>query len=209
MTSRLGQTFAIAAAALVVLAAFTLRAQEDKPPKRASQPHSIQDALRQPFDFSFDKPTTLEAAAKVLSEGLGHQVVIDRAALDRSGLKLDDEVELRLKGVRLKTGLRLLLDQLDLTYRVEDDDNLLVITDAVGASDPLHEVLSELKSLHRDIHDLQDAVDGMQEAMGIVEEGGPKMRKPTIIEEMPPGKEPKEPPKEPKSTPPARSRPGL
>jgi hypothetical protein len=212
MASRYSRTFATVVLAAVALAGYALRAQEDRPPKPApDRPSiSIQDALRQRFDFAFDKPTTLEAAAKVLSEGLGLPVVIDRAGLDRSGLKLDDEVQLRLKGMRLKTGLKLLLDQLDLTYRVEADDNLLVITDAVGASDPLLEVLTELKSLHRDIHDLQDAVDVVQDALGITEEEGPKMRKPTIIEEVPSGKGPKPEPKEPETIPPpARSRPGL
>jgi type II secretory pathway component GspD/PulD (secretin) len=210
MTSRFKKTSTIAAAVLAVLAAYTLHAQEGKPAKGRSSPLSIEDALRQPFDFAFDKPTTLEAAAKALSDSLGLPVIIDRAALDRSGLQPDDEVQLVLKGIRLKTGLKLLLDQLDLTYRVETDDNLLVITDAVGASDPLHEVLAELKSLHRDIHELQDAVDVVQDALGITEEGGPKMRKPTIIEEVPPGKEPKEEPKESRpAAPPVRSRPGF
>lgn len=216
MTSRWIRTCAIGVAVLA-FAGYALRGQEGG--KRRTEPapsRSVHDALREPFDFAFDKPTTLEAAAKGLSEGLNLPVAIDRAALDRSGLKLDDEVQLRLKGMRLKTGLKLLLDQLDLTYRVEDEDNLLVITDAVGASDPLLEVVAELKSLHRDVHELQDAVDELEDALGIVPQAeGAKMRKPTIIEEVPAGKEPKEEPNpKPKpnlnpTPPPARSRPGL
>ena len=207
MTSRWIRVCAITVSALA-FAGFALRGQEDKPRNRQPASRSIHDALLQPFDFAFDTPTTLEAAAKVLSEGLGLPVAIDRAALDRSGLNLDDEVQLQLKGMRLKTGLKLLLDQLDLTYRVEEEDNLLVITDAVGASDPLLELVAELKSLHRDIHDLQDAVDEIEDALGILPpDEGAKMRKPTIIEELPAGKEPKAEPKP--ATPPLRSRPGL
>jgi hypothetical protein len=138
--------------------------------------------------------------------------VIDRAALDRQGLKADDEVQLRLEGVRLKTGLKLLLDQLDMTYQVIPEDNLLVLTDVTGASDPMSEVSAQLKSLHRDLHDLQNAVEDIRAAMGLGEEGG-KMRKPTIIEEIVPGKEKGHPetpkPVEPPASSGTRSRPGV
>jgi hypothetical protein len=97
---------------------------------------------------------------------------------------MDDEVQLDLHDVRLKTGLKLLLDQLDLTYKVVPEDNLLIITDAAGSDDQEARLLDEVKALHRDLHDLQDAVDEVRSALGIGEEG-PKMRKPTIIEEVP------------------------
>jgi hypothetical protein len=181
--------------AVVVPASFTIRAQSQSGSETRQEPDSgrvagkgessIQDALLRPFDFPFAKPTPLEQVAAHLSRALRAPVVIDKAALDRLGLKADDDVQLSLNGIRLKTGLRLLLDQLDMTYRVEAEDNLLVLTDHGGANDWSASVLAELKSLHRDMHDLQDAVDELSAAMGVGDEGGPKVHKPTIIEEVP------------------------
>jgi hypothetical protein len=203
--------------ATVGLAALSLRAQPPAgtvvvPAPGAAVPVSVQDALTRPFDFTFAKETRIDEVATSLSKALNAPVVLDRAAMDRADVRPDDTVQLELKGVRLKTGLRLLLDQLDMTYRVEPEDNLLVFTDATGAADPVHRVLTEIEALHRDVHSLQDAVDEMRKALGLTEEGE-KLRKPTIIEEVPPGDaanpKPKARPKPPAETPPARSRPGA
>jgi hypothetical protein len=167
---------------------------------------SVQDALHRPFHFTFAKPTPLDEAARELSRALSAPVVIDRAALDRLGLKMDDPVQLSLEGVRLKTGLKLLLDQLDLTYSVIPEDNLLVITDASGADDPLQRMRGELKALHRDLHDVQDAVDEVRAALG-VDEAGAKMRKPTIIEELPADEAKPSRPKQPEPDGPPGTRP--
>jgi hypothetical protein len=212
-------SFLLGTAALLLTASLTLslRAQPQvKSETKTETPDasgpvrgSVQDALTRPFIFTFAKPTSLEQVAAHLSKELNAPVALDRAALDRLDVRPEDTVQLELKGVRLKTGLRLLLDQLDLTYRVEAEDNLLVITDTTGGSDPMDHVRSELKSIHRDLHDVQDAVDDIRNAMGIGQ-GGDRLRKPTIIEELPQGgtAKPKDPP--PATTPaPSRSRPGA
>jgi hypothetical protein len=201
--------------ALVVTAtvAWQLRGQvasEAPAPAAARQTASVQDALLRPFDFTFNKPAPLDEVAAQLSRQLNLPVALDLAAIDRMGLKPDDEVRLDLRGVRLKTGLKLLLDQLDLTYRVVPEDNLLIFTDEEGSEDPVDRVLTEVKSLHRDVHDLQDAVDELRAALGVDEEGGPRMRKPTIIEEVPADEAERPRPKEaaPGAAAP-RSRPGV
>lgn len=168
-------------AALSATATLSPRAQTTSPPARAS----VQDALLQPFDFAFAKDTPLSEVAATLGKSLGIHVVLDRAAMNRLDVLPDDTVQLELKGVRLKTGLRLLLDQLDMTFRVEPEDNLLVLTDATGAGDAVDRVLSEVESLHHDVHALQDAVDDVRGAMGLDEGDRERLRKPTIIEEMP------------------------
>src|SRR5205814_10017744 len=94
-------------------------------------------------------------------------------------------VQLELDGVRLKTGLKLLLDQVGLTYHVVIEDNLLILTDREGSEDPLDRIWAELRALHRDLHDVQDAVDDLTELVGGEKGEGPRVRKPTIIEEMP------------------------
>ncbi len=146
---------------------------------------SVQDALQKPYHFRFGRPTSLTDVKERLARDLGAAVVLDLAALDRLEIEPEDTVTLELEGVRLKTGLRLLLDQVGLTYRVVAEDNLLVLSDKEGSDDPVERVVAELHELHRDVHDVQDAIDELREVMGLVGPEGAHVRKPTIIEEMP------------------------
>jgi hypothetical protein len=146
---------------------------------------SVQDALVRSYRFPFSRPTTLAQVCLHLKETLGVPVVLDIAALDRQDVDKDDTVQLDLEGVRLKTGMKLLLDQVGLTYHVVPEDNLLIITDHQGSDDPLDRIWNELRTLHRDLHDVQDAVDELSDALCGDEQDGPRVRKPTIIEEKP------------------------
>ena len=220
---------ALGAAALGVLltAQWGLRAQDEKgaKPEHAAARHeenaaagvSVQEALQRPFIMPFGQPTKLNDVCRHLRMILKAPVVLDLAALERMEVTGEDTVQLDLHdGVRLKTGLKLLLDQLGLTYRVVPEDNLLVITDRTGSEDPLDRIATELKELHRDLHDVQDAVDDLRIALGVDEGDGMKVRKPTIIEEKPEDDAPKgQDPEKKKGDGPAgkssstRSRPGI
>jgi hypothetical protein len=185
------------------------QARGQSEPRRPKEPmpvasSSVQDALVRPYSFPFARPTPLASVAEHLRTTLDAPVVIDQAALDRLGLREDDTVRLSLDGVRLKTGLKLLLDQLGMTYRVEPEDNLLILTDRDGSEDPYDRILRELESLHRDVHDVQDAIDYLYEDLGLSSEPEPAMRKPTIIEPAPEGGEGPEP--KPQPDPKARRR---
>jgi hypothetical protein len=81
--------------------------------------------------------------------------------------------------------LKLLLDQVGLTYHVVAEDNLMIITDEEGSEDPADRIWAELRALHRDLHAVQDAVDDLGDYLGVQGGEGPHVRKPTIIEEMP------------------------
>lgn len=155
------------------------------PSPEAESKVSLQEALLRPYSFAFHKPTPLNEVASRLAEDLGGAVVLDLAALERLGVSRADPVELELQGTRLKTGLRLLLDQLDLTYRLVPEDNLLVITDWEGSADPIDQVWAELDHIHRDIHDIHDGVEDIRELLGVDLDGGAQLRRPTIIEETP------------------------
>jgi hypothetical protein len=157
----------------------------DVDPSRPAPALSVQEALLKPYDFRFSRPTTLSDFSQRLSHDLGAPVVLDRAALDRLEIKPEEKVSLDLQGVRLKTGLKLLLDQVGLSYRVVPEDNLLILTDKEGSEEPVEQVLAELRELHRDVHDIQDAVDELRELSGVAGGEGAKVRKPTIIEEVP------------------------
>ena len=143
-------------------------------------------ALLRPYRFPFARPTPLIQVCAHLKETLKAAVVLDLAALDRQDVEPEDPVQLDIEGVRLKTGLKLLLDQVGLTYRVVAEDNLMIITDREGSDDPMERILAELKALHRDVHSLQDEVDELRDFVGDEREVG-RVRKPTIIEEMPEG----------------------
>jgi len=138
---------------------------------------SVQDALLRPIDLPFGEPTSLADVQKHLAGALGAPVVLDLAALDRLDIDPEDTVQLDLKGVRLKTGLKLILDQLGMTYRVEPEDNLLILTDALDGGEPIDRALRELKALHAEMHDLQDAVDDLrslvEEELGVDPQGDP------------------------------------
>ena len=140
-------------------------------------PVSVQDALLRPIDLPFAEPTALLDVQKYLSETLGLAVVLDLAAMDRLDVEPDDTIQLNLKGARLKTGLKLLLDQLGMTYRVEAEDNLLILTEPAQAGEPAEKALHELKVIHQEMHDLQDAVDDLrdlvEEDLGVEAESQP------------------------------------
>jgi hypothetical protein len=154
-------------------------------PPVSSSAATVHELLLQPYRFPFSRPTGLVQVCAHLKQTLKIPVVLDLAALGRQDVKPDDPVQLELDGVRLKTGLKLLLDQVGLTFHVVPEDNLLIITDREGSEDPLDRIWAELRALHRDLHDVQDAVDGLTDLVGGEKGDGPRVRKPTIIEEMP------------------------
>ncbi len=153
-------------------------------PIPASPSPSVLDALLRPTDFRFAEPTTLEEVALSLHKQHDFKVVLDRAALIRLELEPNDRVQLQLDGVRLQTSLQLLLDQVGMTFRVVPEDNLLILTDNEGADEPYRHILSEIDILHREIHELRDAVDALYDNL-IPPGGDPPVRNPTLIEPLP------------------------
>ena len=148
------------------------------PPAPGGAAPSVQDALLRPLDLPFAEPTTLTELQKFLAGALGAPVVLDLSALDRLDIDAEETVQLEVKGVRLKTGLKLLLDQVGMTFRVVPEDNLLILTDAAEGGEPVDRALRELKALHLEMHDLRDAIDDLrdlvEEDLGIEPEGDPK-----------------------------------
>jgi hypothetical protein len=187
MSRRTVSAIVVVGVAVIVSARWTLQADDARAPSNGRDAHkrSVLDQLEQPLRLPFKEPTSLAEVTVFLGKELGAPVVLDMAALKRLEITTEEKVQLELEGVRLKTGLKLLLDQARLTYRVVPEDNLLILTDTHGSEDPLDRVFGELKSLHREIHSLQDSMDDLRSSMGLDDEAGAKMRKPTIIEEMP------------------------
>lgn len=189
-------------------------AQESQPQTRSATPH-ITDAMLQPVRLPFAEGKSLEDVAAYLRKELKANVVLDLAALDRHELKPTDRVRIDLDGVRLKTALKLLLDQVALTTKVIPEDNLLIITDKSEEAEPLAQVLEEIRALHRDLHSIQDDVRDVRALLDVPMEGEPvaKARNPTIIEERPAEqgkpKEQEKPDAAKKKDKTSRSRPGI
>lgn len=212
--SRSAFALAMAAAALggSWLAGRGRSVAQEGPAARGGAGH-IADAMLQPMRLPFGEGKSLEDVAAHLRRELRANVVLDLAALDRHELKPTDRVRIDLEGVRLKTGLKLLLDQVGLTTRVLPEDNLLIITDKSEEAEPIHQVLEEVRALHRDLHAVQDEVRDIRDMLSVPveEEPGAKARNPTIIEEMPAEGDksrPKDDEAKKKERPP-RSRPGI
>jgi RNA polymerase sigma factor (sigma-70 family) len=115
----------------------------DDPEDRAKT-EAILRALNQPISMSFTEPTPLGdvleyiqsvTVSKELPEGI--PIYLDPTALKNSAVGQADEVDklpikLNLKGVRLKTSLRLLLNQVGLSYVVKEG---LLIISAPGSTE--------------------------------------------------------------------------
>jgi hypothetical protein len=169
---------------------------------------TIGEALDRRVSFPFSEPAPLRDVTLFLQETMKGPVVLDTAALERQGVTPESTVQLAVDGIRLKTGLKLLLGPLHLTWRVVPEDNLLIVTDREGTEEPTDRMMVEIQELHRDIHDLQDAVDELRRMLSGPVETGPRVRGPSIIDEVPIGPDGK--PDNPGSGPaePLRVRPG-
>lgn len=84
------------------------------------------------MDF-LDEP--LESVAAILSERHRIPILIDTSALDDLGLTRDEPITIQLPNVSLASALNLMLDDLDLTYTLEDE--VLMVTSIDAAEDNL------------------------------------------------------------------------
>jgi hypothetical protein len=90
----------------------------------------VQDALGEAIDFRFDNVPVTDVL-DYLRETAGLNVMLDRPNLEQAGIAVDAPVTIRLKGVPLRSALRLALHQAGLGYYVEDGV-LVVTTEAVS-----------------------------------------------------------------------------
>ncbi|EAQ77486.1 hypothetical protein DSM3645_06484 [Blastopirellula marina DSM 3645] len=86
----------------------------------------VRQALASPTKMRFIDTPLLEVAT-YLSTLHNLDIQFDRRALEDVGLSSDHPITIDLEGVRLQSGLRLMLDQLELTY-VVDPGRLLITT---------------------------------------------------------------------------------
>lgn len=100
-------------------------------PKTETAAEKLRKALDQVVSVDF-KATSLTVAMETLREQTKINFVIDRATIQSMGISPDDaQLNLTLSKVKLRTVLKHLLSQYNLTY-VIDGDILLITTDAMA-----------------------------------------------------------------------------
>lgn len=122
------------------------------------------------FAATLNSPTQIEFLESPLSDVVDYirdlhaiEIQIDRRALEDVGLTVDSPVTRNLRGVSLRTALRLILRDLDLTYTAMDDV-LLITTPAVAEQMPVTrvypvgDVLAATEAVNGDSEWLTDAV---------------------------------------------------
>ena len=90
----------------------------------------IYQALYTPTQFDFVQ-VPLAAAIEYLKQLHGIEIQLDRYELEYEGIGTHTPITRSLKGITLRSALRLMLRELDLTYVVEDD--VLLITTQAAA----------------------------------------------------------------------------
>lgn len=89
-------------------------------PRLSLKEDRILHALSEPTEVAFnDNP--LEEALNYLKDLHGIEIWIDKESLSADGIATDQQVNLNLSGISLRSALRLLLEPLALTYVVEDE----------------------------------------------------------------------------------------
>ena len=93
---------------------------------RDPKTQAINDKLEQPLSMPFANETPLEDVLKYISQNTqgpnddGIQIHVDPIGLEDASATMQSTVRINLEGVPLKRALKIMLDQLDLTYTVQD-----------------------------------------------------------------------------------------
>ena len=93
---------------------------------RDPKTQAINDKLEQPLSMPFANETPLEDVLKYINQNTqgpnddGIQIHVDPIGLEDASATMQSTVRINLEGVPLKRALKIMLDQLDLTYTVQD-----------------------------------------------------------------------------------------
>lgn len=98
-----------------------------------SRVSSAFEALQTPVDLKIDNPTPLGEILNRLQTTSGVNVLFDTATLDAVGVTPDVETTLQAVGTTLGQALERLCASLDLTFRIEDGNTILVTTPTASA----------------------------------------------------------------------------
>lgn len=119
---------------------------------------AIHDALAKPIDLEFSD-TPLKEVAKVIAEKAKINVLLATKKLEDAAIDLDTPVTTSLRGISLRSALKLLLSDLGLTYVIRDE--CLLISTPEDASSQLviciydcREILAMRNPVTEDVREL-------------------------------------------------------
>jgi uncharacterized membrane protein YgcG len=102
--------------------------------ERSPKEQEIEDKMDDPVSLEF-RDTALQEVIEFLQNYTNVNIVLDRPALEEEGITTETPVTIHVEGIKLRSALKLLLDQLNLAYIIEDD--VLRITTATKAGEKL------------------------------------------------------------------------
>lgn len=121
---------------------------EKRPPQSEAEPakdRTLTEVLEQRLDLSFDQIPLRDVVAQ-LSDRTGVTFYLNAKTLNDAGVNTDTPVTAHFKNLRLSTTLRLLLEELDLTY-LEEAGELIVITTPESAESRLENRVYDCRDL--------------------------------------------------------------
>jgi len=98
--------------------------------KPSAAEKKIEEALKQPTQIEFVE-TPLKDVVDYLADLHHIEIQLDTAALKEAGVESETQITKNLKGISLRSGLKLLLDELQLKYVIHNE--VLLITSATKA----------------------------------------------------------------------------
>ena len=101
--------------------------------KPDSREQDIYNALHSPTDLEFVE-TPLKDAIEFLAEKHEIPIVLSTKKLEEAGVNIDTPITKRLKGITLRSALRLMLGELELTYMIKDE--VMQVTTPEDAQSP-------------------------------------------------------------------------
>jgi hypothetical protein len=104
----------------------------------------IEEELKKPTQMEFVE-TPLQDIIDFLKNFHGVEIQLDKKALDEAGVGTDTPITKNLKGISLRSALRLVLSELELTYMIRG--GVLLITTQEQADSRLYTVIYEVADL--------------------------------------------------------------
>ena len=125
----------------------------------------VEDALKDPTTLEFIE-TPLQDVVDFLKDVHGIEIQIDSRALEDVGIGSDTPVTRNLKGISLRSALRLVLKELDLTYVVRDEVLLITTPEEAEQDTNGYVQVYDVEPLLDEEHGVSDLIETVSMAFG-------------------------------------------
>ena len=133
--------------------------------KPGPQERKIAEELKKPTQLEFIE-TPLQDVIDYLKNYHGIEIQLDKKALDQANVGTDTPITKNLKGISLRSALRLMLKELDLTYVIQDE--VLLITTPENADSRLITKVYPVADLVLPVSSMMSGMGGGMGGMGMM-----------------------------------------